>query len=411
MPPAISQLKVEKSRRITIWPNWDSRPPIGCPSQGIDMQYLNHRRHTALLALLASLAPLPCSMAAAQDRPALQFGIGASSLHLDDIDFTAITDFFVTEVQDHQTNHDGDFTGYKLTGDLTGLMPHHRGEWLSTMAVRGFFSRFEDSQQTRCAFTADTDCAFFPLFDPDPTGNVSPGGSGAGGIFSDWHTTVDREATYWGAAVEMNLSREAAAPASFKDAPASLKDAPVAAEPAPFQWRAGLAVRRLDQKSSLFSEDLGFFEDPVTLQENLDATYYGGYIGFTSWKPLSNGFRLKLSGETGLYYANADYQGAYSSSASLGDGSPVAQSVTLSDTAPAFIGSLNLALERDLGPVTLGLFGEAEWISYVPKVLYNDTDLNGGVPFDIVGTQNGTALGDGSALSYTVGARVSIPIH
>ena len=102
-------------------------------------------------------------------RP-LQFGIGASGLHLDDIEFTAVTDFFVTEVQDHQSNHDGDFNGYKLTGELTGLLPHRRGEWLAALAVRGFYARYEDEQQSRCVFTADTDCAFFPLFDPEPTG-------------------------------------------------------------------------------------------------------------------------------------------------------------------------------------------------------------------------------------------------
>jgi hypothetical protein len=368
------------------------------------MQHSILHRHSSLLALIAALAALPCSIAAAQEpRPALQFGIGASALHLNDIDFTAITDFFVTEVEGHQTNHDGDFTGYKLTGDLTGLLPYRRGDWLSTVGVRGFYSRYDDSQETRCTFTADTDCVFFPLFDPDTT--IASGGSFSGGTFSDWRTTVDREVTYWGAAVELNLSREAAAAA------VSLKDAPVAAEPVPFQWRVGLSMRRLDQNNSLFSEDLGFFEDPVNLHEKLDASYYGGYVGFTTWKPLADGFRIKLSGETGLYYADADYQGSYTATASFGDGAPIAQSVTLSDSAPAFIGSLNLALERDLGPVTLGVFGEAEWISYVPKVLYNDTDLNGGAPFDVVGTQNGTALGDSSALSYTVGARVSIPIR
>ena len=219
---------------------------------------------------------------------------------------------------------------------------------------------------------------------------------------------------HWGAAVEIDLSRlSGAAAPSLKDAPGSLKDAPVAvaAEPVPFQWRAGLAVRRLDQKTALISVDRGFTQDPVTLNDTLDATYYGGYIGFTTWKPLGAGLRLKLGGETGLYYTDADYKGAYTASASLGDDSPIAQSVTLSDNAPAFIGLLNLTLERDFGPATLGLFGEAEWISYVPKVLYNDTDLNGGVPFDIVGAQNGTELGNGSALSYTLGARLSIPLH
>jgi hypothetical protein len=370
-------------------------------------------RGVALFALHTGLLALPSSIAAAQEaRPTLQFGIGASGLRLDDVEFAAITDFFVTEVQDHQSNHDGDFNGYKLTGELTGLLPHRRGEWLAALAVRGFYARYEDEQQTRCVFTADTDCAFFPLFDPDPTGVSTPGGSGSGGFFSDWQTTANREAVHWGVAVEFDLSHAgASAPGSFKDAPASLKDAPVAVEPAPFQWRAGLAVRRLDQKLSLISVDSGPTQDPVTLNDNLDATYYGGYVGFSTWKPLSAGFRVKLSGETGLYYADANYKGAYTASASLGDDSPIAQSVTLSDSAPAFIGLLNVLLEKDLGPVTLGLFGEAEWISYVPKVLYNDTDLNGGVPFDVVGFQNGTALGEGSALSYTVGARLSVPLN
>ena len=372
------------------------------------MQHIHCCRRIALLALHVGLLALPSSMAAAQQpAPALQFGIGASALRLDDIEFAAITDFFVTEVQDHQSNHDGDFNGYKLTGELTGLLPHRRGEWLAALAVRGFYARYEDEQQSRCVFTADTDCAFFPLFDPDPTGTItSPGGSGSGGFFSDWRTTVDREAVYWGASLEMNLSR-----AGAMAAPASFKDAPVAVEPVPFQWRAGLSARRLDQKSSLFSVDLGITQDPVTLNDDLDATYYGGYVGFSTWKPLAGGLRLKLSGETGLYYADADYKGAYTASASLGDDSPIAQSVTLSDSAPAFIGLLNIALEKDLGPATLGLFGEAEWISYVPKVLYNDTDLNGGVPFDIVGFQNGTVLGEGSALSYTAGIRLSVPLR
>jgi hypothetical protein len=376
------------------------------------MQYPHRCHPAALLALTVGFLALPSSMAAAQEsRPALQFGIGASGLHLDDIEFAAITDFFVTEVQDHQSNHDGDFNGYKVTGELSGLLPHRRGEWLAALAVRGFYARYEDEQQSRCVFTADTDCAFFPLFDPDPTGTItSPGGSGSGGFFSDWRTTVDREAVHWGAALEMNLSRNATA-ASFKDTGGSLKDAPVAVEPVSFQWRAGLAVRRLDQKSSLISVDFGPTQDPVTLDDDLDAAYYGGYVGFSTWKPLAGGFRVKLSGETGLYYADADYNGAYTASASLGDDSPIAQSVTLSDSAPAFIGLLNLALERDFGPATLGLFGEAEWISYVPKVLYNDSDLNGGVPFDVVGFQNGTVLGDGSALSYTVGARISVPLR
>ncbi len=374
------------------------------------MLFARFHRRTAVLVLSAALPVLWVNAAGAQEPPVSPFfsvGIGYSHLHIDDIEFQAITDFFVTEVVDHQSNHDGELHGYKLTGELAGLGAHQRGDWLASFAFKGFYSRYEDDQQTRCVFTADADCVFFPLVDPDPSGAFGlPGGADAsGGFFSDWLTDVSRSVVHWGAAVELNLNRFSA------PAVASLKDEPLPAAASPFQWRAGVAIRGFNQDTYLFSEDRGPTLDPVTLDDDLDTYYYGGYFGFATFKPLRDGVRLKLSGETGLYYARTDYSGAYTASASLGDNSPIAASVELSDSAPAFIGALNLALERDFGSVTFALFGEAEWISYVPKVLYNDTDLNGGVPFDIVGTQNGTALGEGSAMTFTLGARVSVPLQ
>jgi hypothetical protein len=340
--------------------------------------------------------------AAQQPGPKLEMGIGWSALHLDDIEFTARTNAIITEIIDHESDHDGEMNGYKLTGELSGLMPSQRGDWLMTVALRGFYSRYEDEQDSRCLFTADSDCAFIPLIDPDPA-TISLGQT-TGGLGSDWRTNVEREAVYWGAALELDFDRYSAPAVSLKDS------APLPA-PSLFHWRAGLSVRRLDQDTSLRSEDVGLLADPVLLTEDLNTNYFGGYFGFITWKPLDHGLRLKLGGETGLYYADTDYQGSYSSSASLA-GPPVGpQSLSLSDSAPAFIGLLNLALERDFGNVTFSIFGEAEWISYVPKVLYNDTDLNGGVPFDIVGVQDGTELGDGSAISYTVGARVRMPLQ
>jgi hypothetical protein len=361
-------------------------------------------RRTAFIALAAALLFLPNAEAGAQEpmpSPSINLGIGWSMLNINDVEFTAITDFFVTEVLDHQTNQDGELNGYRLTGELAGLMPHRRGNWLASFAVKGFYSRYEDSEQNRCVFTADTECVFFPLADPDTT-DVFPDVSG--GFFSDWLTDVDRTVVHWGAALEINLDRYAAPVYSLKDGPAPV-------EASPFLWRAGLAVRRLDQELSLVSVDSGPTLDPVVLNEDLDTTYYGGYVGFTTWKPLDDGVRIKLSGETGIYYADAEYNGAYTATATLGDNAPIASSISLDDSAPAFIGLLNLALERDFGGVTLALFGEAEWISYVPKVLYNDTDVNDGFPFDVTGTQDGTELGNGSALTYTLGARVSLPLQ
>lgn len=366
------------------------------------MPFSNRRCRIAALSLFSGLFAFAISPAGAQQNgPKLEFGAGWSALHMDDIEFTARTNAVFTEIIGHDSNHDGDLNGYKLTGELSGLMPHHRGNWLMTVALRGFYSRYEDGQDSRCLSTADSDCTFIPLVDPDPT-TVTLGD--ATGLVSDWRTSVERDVVYWGAAVELDLDRNSAPMVS-------LKDAVPAPAPSLFQWRVGLSARRLDQDASLFSVDVGPLQDPVNMTEDLDTTYLGAYFGFNSWKPLDYGLRLKLRGETGLYYANTDYEGTYSSTDSL-KGTPVGpQSLQLSESAPAFIGLLGLALERDFGSATVSLFGEAEWLSYVPKVLYNDTDLNGGVPFDIVGVQDGTEIGDGSAISYTLGARLSIPMH
>jgi hypothetical protein len=356
-------------------------------------------------ALSAALALASPASAGELDGAKFEVGIGWSFLHINDIEFTAISDFFVTEVLDHQTDHDGELNGYKLTAGLSGLMPHRRGDWLATVGVKGFYSRYEDESESRCTFTATTDCIFVPLVDPDPTIIDS-----SGGFFSDWATSTERSVTYWGAAVELALARYEAA-ASFKDGGGSLKDAPVpVAQPSPFVWKVGLGARRLDQTTDLFSEDFGPTLDPVTLSDDLETTYYGGYFGLMAVKPLG-GFRLRLNAETGLYYANTQYDGAYTATANLGSDQPVAEAIQLDDGRAAFIGTLNLALERDVGPVTLALFGEAEWLSYAPKVLYNDNDSAGGFPFDISGAQDGTELGGGSALTYTVGAKVSVPLR
>ena len=354
------------------------------------------------IAALGVAASFSADADAQTGQPELSFGIGWSMMNINDVEFAAITDFFVTEVIDHQSNEDGKLNGYKLTADYTGLMPHYRGSWLATVGFKGFYSRYEDDETTRCVFTASSDCIFVPLFDNDRTIAADPISSG--GFFADWLTDVDRKVVYWGGAIEYTFSREAAPVQSLKDAPAPEISAP-------FQWRAGLSIRQLDQEMHLFSVDRGPTADPVTLDDDLDTSYYGGYVGFSSVKEVGYGLRLKLSGETGLYYAHTEYDGAYTATASLGDDSPVNQSISLSDDAPAFIGLLHLLIERDFGRTTIGLFGEAEWLSYVPKVLYNDTDLNGGVPFDIVGSQDGTELGEGSAFTYTVGARLRIPVN
>jgi len=368
-----------------------------------------HKSWTVPNVLLLAAFVLAPSAVQAQNyasEPEFNLGIGASFLHIDDLEFTAITDFFVTEVQDHQSNHDGEFLGYKLNGEIDGLMQHQRGQWLASLAFKGFYAHYEDEQNSRCVvFEDDSECVFVPLVDPDPDGTTP---DVSGGLFSDWITDVSRSVVHWGSAVELRLDKSNAPTPR-----ASLKDTPA---PAPksssLEWRAGLAFRRFDQDVFLYSVDVGPTQDPVTLTDDLNTNYYGAYFGFRTQQQLVYDTRLKLSGETGLYFANTDYVGNYTATESLGDENPIAESVALTDSAAAFIGSLNISLEQDYGSTTVALFGEAEWMSYVPKVLYNDTDRGsvGGV-FDVIGTQDGTELGEGSALSFTLGARVSMPLQ
>lgn len=372
-------------------------------------------------ASLIALAGFQWQAAAQTTPPTVSLGVGWSALHLDNTEFASVTDFFVTEVIGKTEDHDGQLNGARLSGEIAGLLSRSYGSWQGEAALKGFYSQYESDQSSRCAFSGtDTDCVFFPLFDPNPEGR-DPEGTGkkdpsnyapdlSGGFFSDWRTQTEREATHWGVAVEWRFRRGEALPSLKDGTAASLKDAPVAQQSSSFEWRTGLAFRKLDQKLKLTSTDLGPTADPVTLHDDLDSSYYGAYIGFGASRALGWGYRLSLSGETGLYYSDSKYDGKYTATDTLGGG-PISQAISLSDDSPAFIGMLGVSLEKQVSFGTLGLFGEAEWISHVPKVLYNDVDRNGGFPFDTIGAQDGTEIGSGSAFGYTLGARVSIPLR
>jgi hypothetical protein len=168
------------------------------------MPFPRFRIRAASIMLTSMVSVLGVTGASAQETaisPYFAFGIGYSYLHLDDTEFMAITNLLVTEVQDHQSNHDGELNGYKLTGELAGLAPHRRGNWLASFAAKGFYAHYEDDQQTRCLFSATTDCVFFPLVDPDPDGTIGAAGGAdaSGGFFSDWLTDVSRSVVHWGA--------------------------------------------------------------------------------------------------------------------------------------------------------------------------------------------------------------------
>lgn len=333
--------------------------------------------------------------------PMVFIAAGYSHLQLDRTRFTTVTDFFTESVTDKVTDHDGRFDGFRVSGAFDGIARVDVAGRPARIGVKGFYAHYESTQNSRCTFVgAVSDCVLVPLIETSPTlFDIS------GGFLSDWTTRTRREVSHWGIGVEAKFTRPGPVGGSIEGAPIAVAS--------PFVWHVGAAVKRFDQKIDLHSEDRGPTLDPVNLNERLDTTYYGAYIGFNLHQPVGNGFTLVIGGEGGAYYANTSYRGHYSASDTL-DNFAISQALSLSDDRPAFIGGLNVELKKSLGRATVGLFAEAEWYSYAPTVQHNDFDRAEPAKYidgRLDGTQDGTTLGDGSAFVYTLGGRVSVPLQ
>jgi hypothetical protein len=294
-------------------------------------------------------------------------------------------------------DHDGDFTGMRYELRLTKMAEHtfDTGEKM-TFGVGGFFAHYDETQQSHCNFTATTDCAMVNIvdFDPEQENNTGP--------FGKLSTTTERDVYYWGAAIEARLGRTMQG--SLKDSPLSMTyDSP---------FKVGLGVRGLNQRGNLHSIDTSV-PDPVDYNERVDTVYYGGFLGIEQAFPIGGGWQLLVNGTAGAYEAYTDYEGRYLSYVPIGGQNYVLERGAVDDAAEktSFIGTVRLDLTRSLGWASLGVYGEAEYISYVPKVLYNNNDYAGGSPFGIAGTQCETFLVGDSAFNYTLGLSLAVPIR
>ncbi len=327
----------------------------------------------------------------------VKVGLGWSWIDLPDIVMTSITDWSVENVLDKITDHDGDFDGLRVDMEVDGIWhkPLHNGAMVS-LAFDAFYARFESTRTSQCDFVGvTTDCVIVPIIDtPDQYFTT-------GGFFSRLRTTTTRELTHWGAALEARVSRGAYVGGSLKDTPILVRS--------PWQWKLGLGARGLDQEVRLRTVDVGLVADPVDYSESLDATYLGGFVGAVGTWDLGNGFALLVDGDIGYYYVDVAYRGSYQGQNPNGTVF-VSQSLALDADDTAFVGALKIELKKDFGWAALGIFAEGEWYSWVPKMLYNDYDLAGGPPFDLVGFQQGTVISSDDAFVYTLGGRVTIPL-
>ena len=307
------------------------------------------RSSTLFAATLVGAAVLT-QPAAAQDFTTATYsgttvwvGGGVQFLSLPDIKFTRTNG----RLQENTESDWLDFGGATGGGIETAL--GYWGDWRVSGSIKGFWAALEDDHNTRCR----SNCLV-----TDPTG-------GFAGTSGTLNTITDREADYWGGSAELKFAT----------------GAPTEVKPDVYRndyFIAGFDVRGIDQDNRLRSKTGTVFN----YNETLDTTYTGGYIGFGGeysfgfvpviGKMLKGtggfydrlGLRTYLNATAGIYNAETDYTGRFTSG---GFGSRISQS---SDEV-AFIGTVSLETRKQLGTRTsLSLWTDYEFISSVPKMEY-----------------------------------------
>jgi hypothetical protein len=293
-------------------------------------------------------------------------------------------------------DHDGEFQGLRTDFKFRDFAEHSfsNGRWLS-FSFAGFFSLYDSTDHSACDFTATTDCVFVNIvdFNKDEENNT--------GLAGQLRTTTEREVRYWGLSV-------AAQPGT--QTMGSLKDAMPVKSKSPFKF--GLAFKALHERKDLLAIDISV-PDPVDYGEDLDTYYTGGFIGIDHTLSLLPGLALRVDAEGGLYHAQTSYEGRYVGFLPIGGERFKLErgSLNLDDNDHAFIGSARLELQRTLSWGTISLYGEAEYLSHVPRVAYNNDDEAGGSPFGVIGTQVGTEIKSDEAYSFTTGIKLSVPLR
>jgi len=259
--------------------------------------------------------------------------------------------------------------------------------YLASLSFSGFYAGFTGVTGSHCMYTATTDCQIVSLLDYSSTqaDNTGP--------FGDLHITTSRNTDYFGFAVDAKLSGPA-----------------VNEILTPF--RIGLAARSLDEGSKLVSVD-PLVSIPATYKEALNTQYYGVFLGGDVKHDLGDGWMLGLDATAGIYYATSQYQGRYFGYTPI-MGTGYMQEFAQVDgnlDRQSFIGSMRLDISRQLSWGTVGLFGAGEYISYVPRVAYNNNDQASFWSWPIAGNQVGTRVKADDAFSVTSGVTVSLRVN
>jgi hypothetical protein len=301
-----------------------------------------------VLALTAIGAAAFAPVANAQDMTTATFG-GTTIWVGGGVQFLSLPDIKFTEKGGRkQKNSESDWLDFG--GAAGGGIETALGFWGGyrvTGGVKGFWANVETDDRKGCNGGSSV-CTVI-----DPTGDFTNNS----GTLS---TKTDRDVDYWGGQAELKFGRPE----------------PVYVKPNFYRndyFIIGADVRGIDQDNKLHSGSGTVF----TYNETLDTTYYGGYVGlggeysFGFLKGVGGfydrlGLRTFISGRAGLYSANTDYDGRFTSG-SFGS------KLSKSNDDLAFIGTVSLETRKQIGQRTsLSLWSDYEYISSVPKLRYAD---------------------------------------
>jgi hypothetical protein len=340
-------------------------------------------------ASVLTLLPAP---AFAQDNPsphpgqtALAVAVGWEHLAIGDVEFGGKYDYNqslspLVEINEQQ---DGNFNGVRT--DVALSTPAQLFGWSHGLAsLKGHHSWHDDSTTFNCVSgSVSASCDGTSLFEPGTADNNSLG-IGTGETVTYF---TDRTVRHWGVALETS--------------PANMHTGDL-------QHRLGVGYRAIDQDMDLVSA-WSLSASNQLYDEMLDTGYLGAYWGIDGRRALADGLQLVYSGEAGVYWARTDYQGALTQTDLAGT---LSQSLSLDRNDTAFIGALNLAVEKQFEGFTLSGFVRGEYYSYAPQMAYNQTDRTVAFPsgFSLSGPNVETSIDDRDAWSLTVGGALRIPV-
>jgi len=171
-------------------------------------------------------------------------------------------------------------------------------------------------------------------------------------------------------------------------------------------------MRGLNETANLTSID-PLVSSPAKYKEILNTHYYGGFVGVEKRALLGEGWTAGIDATAGLYYTDVEFQGRYNGYTITIPAGYISDSGSVNSSLEkgSFIGTLRLDVKRELGWGAIGVYGQGEYLSYVPRIAYNNNDQAAGLLGSVSGAQNGTRIASSDAFNFTTGLSVSVPMN